>query len=226
MGDPAWSAVDKWIGDKLVDDDFALEAIVAVNAAAGLPAIDVSPAQGKLLHLLVRISGARRVLEVGTLGGYSTAWMARGLPGGGQVVTLEIDPRYADVARGNLQQAGVIDRVEIRLGAALDSLNRMVEEGEEPFDFVFLDADKENNANYLRLALALSRPGTVILCDNVVRNGRVMALGDGEGDQAIRGTRELFDELRCNSRLTATAIQTVGLKGWDGFALILVEEAQ
>ena len=224
MSDPAWSAVDEWIGDKLIDDEPRFEAIVAANAAAGLPAIDVSPAQGKLLHMLVRIAGARRVLEVGTLGGYSTAWMARALPDGGQVVTLEIEPRCAEVARRNLQQAGVANRVEIRLGPALDSLNRMVEEGEGPFDFVFLDADKENNANYLRLALALSRPGTVILCDNVVRDGRV--IGPGVGDQAIKGTRELFDELRGNLRLTATAIQTVGLKGWDGFALALVKEAQ
>ena len=215
---------DEWIGEKLIDDHRAFEAIVAANAAAGLPAIDVSPAQGKLLHLLVRIADARRVLEVGTLGGYSTAWMARALPDGGQIVTLEIEPRCAEVAHSNLQQAGLADRVEIRLGPALDSLNRMVEEGEGPYDFVFLDADKENNANYLRLALELSRPGTVILCDNVVRDGRLIA--PGEVDPAISGTRELFAELRANSRLTATAIQTVGLKGWDGFALALVEEAR
>jgi predicted O-methyltransferase YrrM len=224
MSDPAWTAVDQWTGEKLIGDDPAFQAIIDANSAAGLPSIDVSPAQGKLLHLLIRIAGAGRVLEVGTLGGYSTAWMARALPENGQIVTLEINPNFAKVARANLQQLGVSDCVEIRLGSAIESLEQMVEEGEDPFDFVFLDADKENNANYLRLALALSRPGTVIVCDNVVRQGRVIE--PAQGDQAIAGTRALFDELRGNSRLTATAVQTVGLKGWDGFALAIVEAPQ
>lgn len=222
MGGPDWSAVDAWIGDKLIGEDPSLRAILDANAAAGLPAIDVSPAHAKLLHLLVRISGARRVLEVGTLGGYSTAWMARALAGGGRVVSLEIDPRTAEIARANLEQAGVGERVEVRVGPALDALRGMIEAGEAPFDFVFLDADKENNANYLRLAMKLSRPGTVIVCDNVVREGRVIEAD--EGNAAITGTRALFDELGANPRLSATAIQTVGLKGWDGFSLAVVGE--
>ena len=221
MPDPRWGAVDAWIADRLIGDDFT--AILEANAAAGLPAIDVSPAQGKLLHLLVRIAGARRVLEVGTLGGYSTAWLARAVPAGGRVMTLEIDPRHADLAGENVRRAGLGDRVEIVVGSALETLGRMIEAGEEPFDFVFIDADKKNNANYLRLALRLSRPGTVIVCDNVVREGRV--IDAGSGDEAVEGTRALFDVLGGEPRLSATAIQTVGAKGWDGFAIALVEPA-
>lgn len=219
-GAPLWGAVDAYVAEKLIGDDDALAAILEANARSGLPAIDVSPVLGKLLHLLARIAGARRVLEVGTLGGYSTAWLARALPAGGRVVTLEIDPRCSEVAADNLRRAGLADRVEIVVGAALDSLGAMAAAGAEPFDFIFIDADKKNNANYLELALRLSRPGTVIVCDNVIREGRVI---EGGRDEAIEGTRALFDSLGRDSKLAATAIQTVGSKGWDGFAIALVE---
>jgi predicted O-methyltransferase YrrM len=220
MAESGWTAVDSWIGDKLIGNSAAFQAIIEANAAAGLPAIDLSPPQAKLLHLLVRMAGARRVLEVGTLGGYSTAWLASALPGGGRVVTLEIDPAYAEVAQTNLRQAGVAERVELVVGPALESLERMAAAGAEPFDFVFIDADKRNNGNYLRLALRLSRPGTVIVCDNVVREGRLIEAGSG--DEAVEGTLDLFEELGSNPRLDGTAIQTVGMKGWDGFAIALV----
>ena len=222
MSERAWSEVDAWIADRLIADDPAMAALLEANAEAGLPAIDVSPLQGKLLHLLVRIAGARRVLEVGTLGGYSTAWLARALPEGGRVVTLEVDPKCAEVARSNLRALGLEERVEIVVGAALETLQRMAASDAEPFDFVFLDADKKNNGNYLRLALRLSGPGTVIVCDNVVREGRVIEDG---GDEAIAGTQALFEALRDEPRLVATAVQTVGAKGWDGFAIALVEAA-
>lgn len=213
-----WEAVDAYIVDKLVGADPALASALEANAAAGLPAIDVSPAQGKLLNLLIRLGAARRVLEIGTLGGYSTIWMARGLPEGGKVVTLEIDTRHARVAEENVARAGLSDKVEIRVGAALDLLAEM--DGAELFDFVFVDADKENNANYLREAVRLSRLGAAILIDNVVRDGRVIRVESG--DPAIAGTRRLFDALAASGEIDATAIQTVGIKGWDGFALAIV----
>ena len=222
MSERAWSEVDAWTAERLVGDDPAMAAILEANAAAGLPAIDVSPLQGKLLHLLVRIAGARRVLEIGTLGGYSTAWLARALPESGRVVTLEVDPKCAEVARSNLRGLGLEERVEIVLGPALEALEHMAASGEEPFDFVFLDADKKNNGRYLRLALRLSRPGTVIVCDNVVRDGRVV---EESADDAILGTQAMFEALRDEPRLTATAIQTVGAKGWDGFAIAVAEAA-
>lgn len=218
MNDADWNAVDSYIVDQLVEEDTALRAALDANAAAGLPAIDVSPAQGKLLHLLVRLSGARRVLEVGTLGGYSTIWMARALPEGGKIVSLEIDRRHAGIAEENVARAGLAERVEIRVGAALDLLGAMT--GEEPFDFAFIDADKQNNAAYLREAARVSRPGAAILVDNVVREGRVTEADSG--DPAIEGTRALFDALAADGEVDATAIQTVGAKGWDGFALAIV----
>ena len=216
MDDRSWTAVDAYIEDRLIQDGEAPDAALAANAAAGLAAIDVSPAQGKLLHLLVRMTGARRILEIGTLGGYSAIWMARALPPEGRLVTIELDPRTAEIARSNFEQAGVADRIDLRVGAALDVLTEL----EAPFDLIFIDADKANNARYAEWALRLSRPGTVIVCDNVVREGRLL---DADGiDPAVEGSRAFFDLLAGDPRVTATAIQTVGRKGWDGFALALI----
>lgn len=214
-----WDAVDGFIEEKLLPYDAALEAALAANRSHGLPAIDVSPAQGKLLHLLARMCGASRILEIGTLGGYSTIWLARALPEGGKVVTLEIDPRHAEVARANVENAGLADRVDIRIGPALKSLEE-IGEGGEPFDLVFIDADKPNNANYLDWALRLSRPGTVIICDNVVRNGAV--LDESDSDPNVVGVRASLSLLGNTPGLEATAIQTVGVKGYDGFAIGIV----
>lgn len=220
MVDRAWDAVDAYIVDRLIGPDPALEAALTANADAGLPAIDVSPAQGKLLELLARMNGARRVLEVGTLGGYSTICLARAVGEGGRVVSLEIDPHHAAVARANLDHAGVGERVDIRVGPAADSLAALVAAGEPAFDFAFIDADKPSNPVYLRHALALSRVGTVIVCDNVVREGRVTDAASK--DVSVVGTRALFDAIAAEPRLSATAIQTVGAKGWDGFAIMIV----
>jgi predicted O-methyltransferase YrrM len=215
-----WNRVDEYIIDRLVPQDHALEESLAANKAAGLPAIDVSPNQGKLLYLLARMAGARRVLEVGTLGGYSTIWLARALPSDGRVVTLEAEPRHAEVARRNLDRAGVADRVDIRVGPALDTLPRIEAEGLAPFDLIFIDADKPNNPHYLAWALRLARPGTVIIGDNVVRDG---AVADAtSADPGVRGTRQFFDMITAEPRLDATAIQTVGSKGWDGLMLAIV----
>ncbi|HEX8387614.1 MAG TPA: O-methyltransferase [Sphingomonas sp.] len=219
MNDPRWAAVDAYVAGHLLGDDPALDAALAANAAAGLPAIDVAPVQGKLLHLLARMTGARRILEVGTLGGYSTIWLARALPEGGRLVSLELDPHHAEVARANIARAGLGDRVEIRVGPAVDSLAAMT--GEPPFDFVFIDADKPSNTAYLRAALALSRPGTAIVVDNVVREGGV--LDPDSDDPRIQGTRALFEAVAAEPRLSATAIQTVGAKKWDGFLLAVVD---
>ena len=221
MAEEPWKAVDAYIADRLLPPDPALDAALAANAAGGLPAIDVSPAQGKFLHLLARIVGARRILEVGTLGGYSTIWLARALAEGGALVSLEIDPRHAAVARANVDRAGVGERVEIRVAPARDTLAALVAAGEGPFDLVFIDADKENNAHYVRQALALSRPGTVIVVDNVVRKGRVA--NSGSSDPMVLGSRAVFDLLAAELRLDATALQTVGLKGWDGLAIAVVD---
>jgi predicted O-methyltransferase YrrM len=210
------TAVDAFFEERLGLVDPALEAALAANEAAGLPAIDVSPAQGKLLHLFARMVGARRILEIGTLGGYSTIWLARALPEGGRLVTLEAEPRHAEVARSNLERAGLGALVDLRLGPALASLPSL----QAPFDFVFIDADKANNAAYLDWAVRLARPGAAIVCDNVVRSGAV-ADPDATGTGA-RGSRALFDRLHGDPRLSATAIQTVGRKGWDGFVLALV----
>ena len=215
-----WSAVDDYIAGQLLGPDAALEAALAHNAEAGLPAIDVSPVQGKLLHLLARGMGARRILEVGTLGGYSTIWLARALPEGGRLVTLELVPHHAETARTNLSRAGVEERVEIRVGPAAAQLEQMIAAGEAPFDFIFVDADKEGYPDYLRAAVRLSRPGTMIVFDNVVRAGGI--LDSDSDDPRIAGTRALFEALAAEPRLSATAIQTVGVKKWDGFALALV----
>lgn len=217
MGE-SWQAVDDYIAGKLLGDDDALAAALAHNAAEGLPPIDVSPAQGKMLFLLAQIAGARRILEIGTLGGYSTIWLARALPEDGALVTLELEPHHATVARANLALAGMSDKVDIRVGRAKDSLAAMT--GESPFDFVFIDADKQSNAHYVEEAIRLGRSGTTIIVDNVVREGGVLE-ADSD-DERIVGTRALFDMLSADARLDATAVQTVGAKAWDGFVLARV----
>ncbi len=221
MSDPLWTAVDTYIADHLLGDDPALAAALAANADGGLPAIDVSATQGKMLHLLARMAGARRILEVGTLGGYSTIWLARALPAAGKLVTLELEQHHADVAAANIARAGLADRVEIRVGLAVDSLQAMITAGEAPFDLVFIDADKPGNVAYLNAALALSRPGTTIIVDNVVREGGIL---DTSGlDEKIEGSRRLFEAVAAEPRLSATAVQTVGAKKWDGFLLAVVQ---
>jgi len=219
MSQSTWTAVDDFVAASLIPDDAVLDRVLQANRAAGLPAIDVSAPQGKLLQILARMAGARRILEIGTLGGYSTIWMARALPAGGRVVSLEFNPHHAEVARSNIALAGLSDVVEIRTGAALETLPVLAEEGQGSFDLVFIDADKPNNPGYLDWALRLSRPGTVIVCDNVIRNGAVI---DPEGDPNVQGARAAFRILGSDPRLTATAMQTVGSKGYDGFIVAIV----
>ncbi|ATL67603.1 O-methyltransferase [Nocardia terpenica] len=213
-----WSDVDRYLVDTLIghgDED-----VQQANSAAGLPAIDVSPPQGKFLHLIARSLHAGRALEIGTLGGYSALWLARAVGPLGRVVTLEFDPEHARVARENLDRKGVGDRVDIRVGAALDTLPVLVRENPEPFDLVFIDADKANNTEYVRWALRLTRPGSVIVVDNVVRRG---GLVDGDPDDAsVRGSREVIEFVAAEPRLDGTVLQTVGAKGWDGFVYALV----
>jgi predicted O-methyltransferase YrrM len=215
-----WIEVEDYIAAHLIPPDPALKAARAANVAAGLPAIDVAPAEGKFLHLLARLAGARRILEIGTLGGYSTIWLARALPPDGRLITLELETKHAHVARANLERAGVAHQVEIRVGSALDSIEELAREGSAPFDLIFIDADKSNNSNYLKWALRFSRPGTLIVVDNVIRDGAIVEADHPDAD--IQGTRRLFDALAAEPRLTATALQTVGSKGYDGFALALV----
>ncbi len=220
MADDAWTTVDEYLSDVLIGDDPGLTAALEANAAGGLPPIDVTATQGKFLSLLCRIAGARTVLEIGTLGGFSTIWLARGLPDDGTVVTLEVDPKHAAVARANIDRAAPAATVEIVVGPALDSLPGLATHPAAPFDLVFIDADKPNNPGYLEGALRLSHPGTVIVCDNVVRDGKIVDATSTE--PAITGTRRFFEMLRDDPRVDATAVQTVGSKGWDGFALALV----
>ena len=215
-----WTAVDAYLCDRLVSSDAALDGALQATAAAGMPAISVAPNQGKLLHLLARCISARRVLEIGTLGGYSTIWLARALPADGRVVTLEIDAKHAEVARANFARAGLADRIELRLGPALDSLAQLEREGGAPFDFVFIDADKQNNADYFARALKRTRPGGLIVVDNVVRNGAVADAAST--DAGVLGTRRLFDLMAAEPRVSATAFQTVGSKGYDGLAIARV----
>ena len=219
-----WTAVDRYISDLLVPSDPALEAALADSTAAGLPAINVAPNQGKLLHLLARLQGARTVLEIGTLGGYSTIWLARALPPGGQVVTLEVDPKHAAVARTNFVRAGLERVIELRVGRALDLLPQLAAERRGAFDLIFIDADKVNIADYFAWALKLSRRGSVIIVDNVVRKGAVADAASE--DPAVQGVRRFNALLATESRVSATAIQTVGSKGHDGFALALVVAEQ
>lgn len=224
MADAAelWKQVDQYITDRLIPADPVLEEAQAANAAAGLPTIDVAPNQGKLLHLLARIAGARKILEIGTLGGYSTTWLARALPEDGRLITLEFDQKHAEVARKNITRAGLAKSVTVRLGAALDTLPLLVKEGEGPFDLIFIDADKKNIPNYLTWSLKLSRKGTLILVDNVIRDGEV--IDASSEDPNVQGARQLFDALKAEPRLQATALQTVGSKGYDGFAMAVVVE--
>jgi predicted O-methyltransferase YrrM len=215
-----WARVDDYLVGELVHEDARLTAARDAGRAAGLPAIEVSPTQGALLALLVRISGARRVLEFGTLAGYSTLWFAEAVGPEGHVTTLEIDPAHATVARANFASAGVAHRVRLIEGPAADSAQALVDAGEEPYDLVFIDADKPSNARYLELAVALAHPGTVIVVDNVVRGG---AVADPRSrDERVVGSRAVLYDLGTHPRLTATALQTVGSKGWDGFALAVV----
>ncbi len=216
----SWSEVDSYFASTLIGPDPALDEALAANSTAGLPSIDVSASQGKLIHLLARMVGARKALEIGTLGGYSTIWLARALPDDGRLITLEVSARHADVARRNVARAGLESKVEIRTGAALNILPKIEAEGLGPFDFVFIDADKSNNAAYLEWALRLSRPGSAIVVDNVVREGEVIDAASSSAD--VVGVRRMFDLMANEPRLSATAIQTVGSKGWDGFALAVV----
>lgn len=221
MSGKLWGRVDDYIVDRLVNEDDALKAALAANAAAALPAMDVSAAQGKFLNLMVRITGAKRVLELGTLGGYSTIWMAKALPANGRLVTLEYDPKHAEVARKNIDGSGIGDKVTIHVGAAVDTLPVVAAQNPEPFDFIFIDADKPSNPIYLDWAIKLGRPGTVIILDNVIRDGKV--LDPDNTDPRIIGTRAAYDIIGSHPRLSATALQTVGSKGWDGFAIMVVD---
>jgi predicted O-methyltransferase YrrM len=225
MSQELWSAIDRYIGDQLLPEDPVLEAAIAASNAAGLPAIAITPPQGKLLELLVRIHGARRILELGTLGGYSTIWLARGLPAGGVVVTLELDPHHAEVASANLALAGLTDTVQLRVGPALQTLPELFAEGAGPFDLIFIDADKVNYPGYLEWSLKLSRPGSVIIGDNVVRSGVILD-PDGYdprlGEGGVRAVRRFYELLAAEPGVSATVIQTVGDKGHDGFAVALV----
>jgi len=228
-----WTAVDRYITDALLAPDAVLDATQRASDAAGLPPIAVTPNQGKLLHLLLRLAGARTVLELGTLAGYSTIWLARALPAGGRLVTLEANPQYAEVARENIVRAGLAEVVQIRVGRALDTLPELLAEGAAPFDAIFIDADKQNNPGYLEWALKLSRPGSLIIGDNVVRGGAILdpdgadpLLADPHlGKDGLLGVRRFYELLSAGEAgglLTATAIQTVGSKGYDGFAVAIV----
>ncbi len=215
-----WAAVDRYFGNLLAPEDEALRASLGANQEAGLPPIDVPALLGKFLELMVRVSGARRVLEIGTLGGYSTIWLARALPPGGRVLTLEIDARHAEIARANLTKAGVLEQVELRVAPATNSLRAMHDAGESPFDLIFIDADKKSLPEYLDLSLNLSHPGTVIVVDNVVRDGKVIDPDNPDPD--IQGVRRMTEMMAANPRLCATAIPTVGARGYDGFAVAVV----
>jgi predicted O-methyltransferase YrrM len=213
-----WAKVDGFIVDRLCPTDASLSAALYANLAAGLPAHDVAPNQGKLLHIFARMVNAKRILEIGTLGGYSTIWLARALPAGGRVITLEADPKHAEVARANIARAGLADVVDVKIGPALETLPTL--EGSEPFDLIFIDADKPNNPRYLTWALKLARPGAVVIGDNIVRDGAVV--DPRSDDPRVQGVREFVRMLGANPRLTSTALQTVGSKGWDGFTISIV----
>ena len=218
-----WSDVDHYFTDLLVSPDPALEATLQTSAAAGLPPIQVTPPQGKLLWLLARVSGARTILEIGTLGGYSAIWLGRALPADGRLTTLEADPQHAEIARANLARAGLAHMVDVRLGPALESLPQLAAEGRGPFDLIFIDADKPNVPDYFNWALKLSRPGSLIVVDNVVRDGAVV--DSASRDSGVRGMRRLLELVAAEPRVSATALQTVGTKGYDGFAIALVTAA-
>jgi predicted O-methyltransferase YrrM len=220
MNEDQWTEVDQYFSNSLLPNDPILESALEASVTAGLPAISVSPNQGKLLQMLAQIVGARSILEIGTLGGYSTIWMARGLRAGGHLITLEVDPKHADVARANISRAGLQDVVELRIGNAVEILPQLSAERRGPFDLVFIDADKPNIPVYFEWALRLSRPGTLIIVDNVVRSGGVI---DADStDPSVQGVRRFVELLGAESRASGTAIQTVGIKGYDGLAIVLV----
>jgi len=221
MNQDQWKAVDNYLAGLLVAPDTALDAALEASTTAGLPPINVSPTHGKLLHLLATMQGARRILEIGTLGAYSTIWLARALPADGRLITLEADSKHADVARANIVRAGLEGIVELRLGKALDTLPQIAAEKNGPFDLIFIDADKQNIPRYFDWALRLSRSGTLIVVDNVVRGGAVVDAATE--DTNVQGVRQFLDIVAREPRVSATAIQTVGLKGYDGFALALVK---
>jgi len=220
MSHEQWSRVDDYITSLLIEKDPVLQAALQASEAAGLPPIAVAANQGKWLSLTARALSARAILEIGTLGGYSTIWLGRALPQDGRLISLEIDPKHAEVARANIARAGLAERVEVRLGAALESLPRLAAERRGPFDFIFIDADKQNIPEYFTWALELSRPGTVIVVDNVIRRGAVVDANSG--DSAVQGVRRFNELLAREKRVSATEIQTVGSKGYDGFAFVLV----
>lgn len=220
MSQKLWNEVDQYLDETLVQQDAALADALANSDAAGLPSISVAPSHGKFLHLLARIQGARRILEIGTLGGYSTIWLARALPPDGGLITLEYDQKHADVARANLVRAGVADKVDIRVGPALDTLPKIALERQAPFDLTFIDADKRSNPDYFQWALRLSRRGSVIVIDNVIRRGAVIDASNS--DENIRGVRKMHELIAAEPRVSATAVQTVSVKGYDGFTLALV----
>jgi predicted O-methyltransferase YrrM len=223
MSQEQWSQVDEYISKLLVPSDDALDAALAASTAAGLPAINVAPNQGKFLSLLASIQGAKNILEIGTLGGYSTIWLARALPADGRLVTLELDPKHAEVARRNLGHARLGELVSIRVGPALETLPKLAAEGLTAFDFVFIDADKQSIPEYFQWALKLTRVGSVIVVDNVVRKGAV--LDRASTDPNVQGVRRFNELVAKTPRVSATTVQTVGSKGYDGFALIRVTSA-
>jgi len=220
MTKDVWEAVDKYFDEMLIPHDSALDDALAAASAENLPAIQVSSVQGKLLHLLARIMGARNILEIGTLGGYSTIWMARALPEGGRIITLEADPKHAEVAQKNFARAGVENKVELRLGKALDTLPKVAADGRGPFDMFFIDANKSNMPEYFEWSLKLARKGSVIIADNVVREGAVLDARSKDAD--IQGIRRFLEMVGKERRVSGTALQTVSTKNYDGFALVLV----
>jgi predicted O-methyltransferase YrrM len=220
MVEDQWTEVDQYFSERLIPHDPILDSALETSVAAGLPAIAVSPNQGKLLQMLAQIVGARSILEIGTLGGYSTIWLARALPASGRLITLELDPKHAEVAQLNVSRAGLQDLVDVRIGDALSTLPELAAERREPFDLIFIDADKPNNTAYFAWALRLSRVGTVIIVDNVVRKGGV--IDPASTDENVQGARRFYDALAKETRVVATAIQTVGSKGHDGFAIGIV----
>jgi predicted O-methyltransferase YrrM len=223
MNQDQWTEVDQYFSSRLIPPDPVLESALEASAAAGLPEISVTPNQGKLLQMFAELVGARSILEIGTLGGYSTIWLARGLRPGGRIITLEVEPKHVDVARINLARAGLADRVDVRPGSALETLPQIFNERLGPFDLIFIDADKENIPTYFEWSLKLSRPGTLIVVDNVVRKGAVV---DADStDPSVQGVRRFIESLGTEPRASGTAIQTVGTKGYDGFAIVLVSAA-
>ncbi|MBE9914433.1 O-methyltransferase [Paenibacillus donghaensis] len=217
-----WEQVDEYITELLCPNDPVLDDVLVANRKADLPEIDVTGSQGKLLQLLVQMSGAKRVLEIGTLGAYSTIWMARGLPADGRIITLELVPLHAEVAKANIKRAGLEEKIEVRTGNALEHLAQMAEEQIQPFDLIFIDADKPNNPKYLEWALRFSRSGTVIIGDNVIRGGEI--IDKHSTDPRVQGVRTFYEMIADNPKISATAVQTVGGKGYDGFMIGIVRE--